>query len=115
MFGRRRNSGANDVLPDSTNYQEKTVFTTDGGPSDYSRPVGSQSPFGAPYQSSPYLGDAGTVTEMRPIQSAPKTEALPMVFASREHNDIYIYEYPDRFEYYLRTATSMYLFNTVKR
>lgn len=110
MFGRRRNSGANDVLPDSTNYQEKTVFTTDGGPSDYSGAVGSQSPFGAPY-----LGDAGTFTEMRPIQSAPKTEALPMVFASRVHKDIYIYEYPDRFEYYLRTATSMYLFNTVKR
>ena len=113
MFGRRRNSGANDVLPNSTNYQEKTVFTTDGQ-SDYSSPTPPQSPFGS-YQSAPYMSDAGTVTEMRPIQSAPKTEALPMVFASREHNDIYIYEYPDRFEYYLRTATSMYLFNTVKR
>ncbi len=113
MFGRRRNSGVSDVLPNSTNYQEKTVFTTDGGAPapDYA----PQSPYGSPYQSAPYAGDAGTVTEMRPIQSATKTEPLPMVFASREHEDVYIYEYPDRFEYYIRMATRMYLFNTVKR
>ena len=45
-----------------------------------------------------------------PVATA-QVSGLPMVFASRTHKDVYVYEYHDRLEWYLRTATCMHLFN----
>lgn len=115
-FGRRRSfDRQNDNDQNSTGYREKTVFTTDFGSPDNGGYSGGFAQNSAPQsngyanQNNAYAQSAssgGTTTEVR---------ELPMVFASREHSDIYIYEYSDRLEYYLKTATSMYLFNTVKK
>lgn len=114
MFGssRRRAFDRQNEDQNSTGYSEKTVFSTDfGAPQNtYQNGMYGQSDYAqsAPQNNAmnaPYTGN--TLTET--------AQEKPMVFASREHSDIYIYEYSDRLEYYLKTATSMYRFNTVKK
>lgn len=134
FFNRRRSFDRNQagVQPDSTGYQEKTVYSADvsGQYSDngfasqaqqsgaYS--VGAQG-YGAPnsdaqgYGAQSYGMPSGqTVTDVDYPPVEKQTE-LPKVYASREHPDIYIYEFSDRLEYYFRTANSMCKLKTVKR
>ena len=134
MFGRRRDFDRQQLgAPNSTGYQEKTVFSTApvdnmqngyAQSNDYAQSGGyaQQAPDYSNgyaqnngYASGNGYAQGGTATEVRDMQSDVTRRELPMVFASREHSDIYIYEYSDRLEYYLKTATSMYRFNTVKK
>lgn len=80
-----------------TNYVERTVIPTDAG-------YGYTAPATEPL--------AATTTA---VSDFAETAEQPMVFASREHSGIYIYEYSDRLEYYVRTATCMHKFDTVKK
>ena len=110
MFGRRRgNFEEQSPVPGGmTKYDEKFVFSTDGG---YSNPVSSASgafnggnaAFGAP----PQAETTATVMSMRDIAPAPQQTAVekPMVFKMRANNDVYVYEFSDRLEYYLKTDT----------
>ena len=119
IFGRRRNFdrplGPNDRQPDLTGYDEKQVFSTDGlfGGAPVQQPV--VQPVVQPtvdYTSFAQSGAANygaVATEMREIPAPEK----PMVFAMRGHSDIYIYEYSDRLEYYVKASTKMHLFDTV--
>ena len=109
LFGRRRGGfgeQTNPPPPDDylnlTKYDEKFILPTDGG-------LQSQQP-----ESS---ADTATVTAVRELaQDAPLQQTeRPMVFLSRAHSDIYIYEYSDRLEYYVKTATCMFKFNTVTK
>ncbi len=129
--GRRRAFGRqNDSEQNSTGYSEKTVFPTDFGSPENNNYQNAYTPTapqnngfdgGYAQNSSPIGGYAQPAPQnyayaqsASPVATAQVGE-LPMVFASRTHNDIYIYEYSDRLEYYLKTATSMHLFNTVKK
>lgn len=122
MFGRKR-PPMGEVPPGATDYQEKTVFSTEpSAPAPqtqqmYSAPQPQQM-YSAPQPQQSFGGytttpNGGAVTEMRPLYQEPQEK--PRVFASRKSPDIFIYEYSDRLEYYLRTATSMYKFHTVMR
>ena len=125
-FDRQNNNDQN-----STGYSEKTVFPTDFGGQEnnnfqngYAQPTTpqnngydgyaqNQTPAGGMYAQQAQHNYAYAQSSA-PVTTAQMRE-LPMVFASRTHSDVYIYEYSDRLEYYLRTATSMYLFNTVRK
>lgn len=103
LFGRRRTPdrlGADELnkQPDLTGYDEKMIFGTDA---DERLRSGS-----GDFERTEYSG-------YRAAEVGVKTEPRPMVFASRKHSDIFIYEYPDRLEYYVKTATTMYKFDTV--
>lgn len=108
IFGRRRNNfgqQSNPVPTDDylnlTKYDEKFILPTD---------VGAQAAAQSP------LAETTTVTAVRDLQSTDaQTAERPMVFLSKEHSDIYIYEYSDRLEYYVKTATCMFKFNTVNK
>lgn len=101
FFNRRRSLDSQVGVQDNrnlTNYDEKTIFSTDAG--------------GA------YGNYDGVVTATAPrdvYTATTQKETLPMVFASRNHSDIYIYEYPDRLEYYVKASTQMFKFDTVKK
>ncbi|MDE5562868.1 MAG: hypothetical protein K2J01_04910 [Clostridiales bacterium] len=56
----------------------------------------------------------GYAQSATPVATA-QASGLPMVFASRTHKDVYVYEYSDRLEWYLKTATCMHLFNIEKK
>lgn len=112
-FGRRRGGFGEQASPaptddylNLTKYDEKFILPTDGG-------------LPLQQQTEPRV-DGATVTAVRdlqqtePQQLAQQTER-PMVFLSRAHSDIYIYEYSDRLEYYVKTATCMFKFNTVAK
>lgn len=120
-FGNRRRAFDNNNNNDQngTGYQEKKVF-----PTDFSAPEYSNN-----YQSGGYAQDNG-YTRPAPqnsgAQSGVYTQSMggtmtevaqerPMVFASRKHSDMYVYEYSDRVEWYLKTDKEMYLFDTVKK
>ena len=103
MFGRRRNGlGAQSPVPDPdkypnlTNYEERFV-----------RPTEPTQPFAA--EPAPAFTGADIAQQV-----AVATER-PMVFVSKAHSDIYIYEYSDRLEYYVKTSTCMYKFDTVRK
>ncbi|MCH5155256.1 MAG: hypothetical protein J1F69_01490 [Clostridiales bacterium] len=126
MFGRRRSFDRNDNEQNATGYREKTVFSTDFGSPENSnyQNSGAQGPqdnFGG-YAQSGY-GDFSQnaapqnygYTQSATQGTATQVQDLPMVFASRKHSDIYVYEYPDRVEWYLKTATCMHLFDTQKK
>lgn len=81
-----------------TNYDERTVIPTEPIPP-------------APVSVTP-IAPSAPVNSAQPVP--PPTER-PMVFVSRDHPDIYIYEYSDRLEYYMRTNTCMHKFDTVKK
>jgi len=101
FFNRRREQPVSPI-PDAqplnlTNYVEKTVIPTDA-------------------QSDTQLSSATTAVMDGGVQSGVQTATeRPMVFVSKEHSDIYIYEYSDRLEYYVKTATCMYKFDTVAK
>lgn len=94
MFGRRRNGFDNQSPVPSdglTKYDEKYIFSTD------THSVGS------PQSDSP-----ATVMSMRDISQPEQADReLPMVFRLRSNSDIYVYEYRDRLEYFLKTDTAM--------
>lgn len=116
-FGNRRRSfdRQNDNEQNSTGYSEKTVFPTDFGNPDnnyqngYAQPAPTDGGYAQPSQQGYAYAQSAS-----PVATA-QTRELPMVFASHNHPDMYVYEYSDRLEWYLKTATSMYLFNTVKK
>lgn len=134
MFGfngnsrRRSFDRQNDNEQNSTGYREKTVFPTDfGAPENnnfqnggYNQNVPQNNGFDGGYAQAPapdggYTQPAapqsyGYAQSAAPVATAQVSE-LPMVFASRTHSDVYVYEYPDRLEWYLKTATCMHLFN----
>ena len=102
LFGRRRGGFGEQTSPaptddylNLTKYDEKFILPTDGG-------LRQRCP---------------TVTAVRELaQDAPLQQTeRPMVFLSRAHSDIYIYEYSDRLEYYVKTATCMFKCNTVTK
>lgn len=144
IFDRRRGFGSQPVQPNATGYREKTIFDTDGfgalqqdAPQPEQQPTASQYPYAAAQdgygmgaqqsygQNGVYGGYGATQNAQSGAYTATAQDysgdasymprELPRVFASREHEDIYIYEYSDRLEYYLKTKTRMHLFNTVKR
>lgn len=106
-----------DIQPDLTGYEEKQIFPTDGmfGNNGYNQPVQPVAPSVQPVDYTGFTGNAsvanygGVATEMREINTVEK----PMVFAMRGHSDIYIYEYSDRLEYYVKASTKMHMFDTV--
>ena len=112
MFGssRRRAFDGQGSEQNSTGYSEKTVFQTDFGSPENSNYQNAVPQGGA--QSS-LFGDT-TLQDNAYAPVTPKVE-LPMVFASRENSDMYIYEYPDRLEWYVRTSTCMLLVRTAKK
>lgn len=120
IFGRRRNfeRQMQDRVenPDLTNYEEKKVFAADGGMSpipDYGT-FGTSDFSGINTSADHSQPSAPAMTEMHPIPTASvQTEMRPMVFAMKGHSDIYVYEYPDRLEYYVKASTKMHLFDTV--
>ncbi len=104
MFGRRRRNGfdGDGLIPDDngfngmTGYEEKTVF-----PADFGKTVEPA---------------AQTATAVRDGFSATSTTAeRPMVFVSKENSGVFIYEYADRLEYYVKLESSMFMFNVVKK
>ena len=122
-FGRRRafdNNNNNDQ--NSTGYQEKTVFPTDFSAPEYSNNYQSggfaqdngyaQTP--AP-QNGMYTQNPGVYTQSMGGTATEVAQERPRVFASRKHGDMYVYEYSDRIEWYLKTDKEMYLFDTVKK
>ncbi|MCH5154048.1 MAG: hypothetical protein J1F71_02435 [Clostridiales bacterium] len=113
MFGssRRRAFDGQGSELNSTGYSEKTVFTTDFGSPENSN-YQNAAPQGGSAQSSLFGEPVAQDNAYAP--STPKVE-LPMVFASRENSDMYIYEYPDRLEWYVRTSTCMLLVRTAKK
>lgn len=121
-LGRRRafdNNNTNDQ--NATGYQEKTVFPTDFSAPEYSNNYQSggyaqdngYAQNGAPQNS--MVQNSGTYTQSMGGTATEVAQERPMVFASRKHNDIFIYEYSDRIEWYLKTDKEMYLFDTVKK
>ncbi len=134
LFGRRRNfdramQTPSDIQPDLTGYEEKQVFTTDnafvGGynnapvqPVDYTGLGGNNyaaqpNNYVTPQQDGYMQAQAPVVTEMRDLSVPNTSTERPMVFAMRGHSDIYIYEFSDRLEYYVRTNTKMFKYDTV--
>ncbi|MDE6201417.1 MAG: hypothetical protein K2M47_06045 [Clostridiales bacterium] len=135
MFGngrRRSFDRQNDNEQNSTGYREKTVFSTEFGSPEtnnyqngYAQNMPQNNGFDGGYAQSPAPNYGGYeqpsapqsyayAQSAAPVATAPAGE-LPMVFASNKHPDMYVYEYSDRLEWYLKTSTSMYLFNTVKK
>lgn len=120
-FGRRRafDRTNNNDDQNATGYQEKTVFPTDFGSPEvnnyqnggYAQDYGTQST--AP-QNSAYAQN-GVYTQSMGGTATEVAQERPLVFASRKHNDIFVYEYSDRLEWYLKTDKEMYLFDTVKK
>lgn len=143
MFGfdgssRRRSfdrTNNNNNEQNSTGYSEKTVFPTDFGSPENNNYQNGYAQSAAP-QSNMYDGGYAQNSELNnggytqpaqpqnygyaapqsatPVATAP-AGGLPMVFASRTHKDVYVYEYSDRLEWYLKTATCMHLFNIDKK
>ncbi|MDE6028757.1 MAG: hypothetical protein K2F90_00360 [Clostridiales bacterium] len=138
-FDRTNNNNVGEQ--NSTGYSEKTVFPTDFGSAqpnnyqtDYAQPTqpqtglydvgyGPAQPQNGGYNADPlsvaqtgYAQPAqpqgyGTAQQTAAPVATAQVSGLPMVFASRTHKDVYVYEYHDRLEWYLRTATCMHLFN----
>ncbi|MDE6617746.1 MAG: hypothetical protein K2K13_01825 [Clostridiales bacterium] len=125
----------NNSEQNSTGYSEKTVFPTDfGSPENnnyqngYAQPTAPQnSMYDAGYAQNSEPNNGGYAQPAQPqnygyaaqqsatpVATAP-VSGLPMVFASRTHKDVYVYEYNDRLEWYLKTATCMHLFNIDKK
>ena len=143
MFGngrRRSFDRTNNNEQNSTGYSEKTVFSTDFGAPENSnfqngyaqQPAPQNNAYDGGYAQNPFADNGGYVQPApapapaatqgygyAPSTAAPTTTAqasdLPMVFASRKHSDIYVYEYADRVEWYLKTATCMHLFNIERK
>ena len=112
MFGssRRRSLGGQGEQ-NSTGYSERTVFPTDFGSPENSN-YQNTAPQGNGGQSGLFGDIAPQESGYAPSASKPE---LPMVFASRENSDMYIYEYPDRLEWYVKTSTCMLLVRTAKK
>ena len=105
----------------STGYSEKTTLPVDFGSPENSNyqnnvPPTSGTPSGGMFDvfSQPVTQQIPTQQSYDFAQSAPKAE-LPMVFASHRHKDIYVYEYKDRLEWYLKTPTGMLLIQTQQK
>ena len=131
IFGRRRRANRQEPTPtqqDLTGYEEKTVFSTEPPVSSTESPVNVAPGYGYSQQQAPVepnygaagytpqqtSGYNGTVTEFRDLDGEVRTER-PMVFAMRAIPDMYVYEYSDRLEYYLRTPSSMFKYKTVMK
>lgn len=112
MFGssRRRSLGGQSEQ-NSTGYTEKTVF-----PTDFGSPENSNYQNATPQELGMQNGLFGD-TAPQPGAYSPNTQKpeLPMVFASRLNSDVYVYEYPDRLEWYVRTSTCMMFWKTEKK
>ena len=114
MFGRRRgNFEEQSPVPGGmTKYDEKYIFSTDGGFGSSANvgnnafDGGNTNNFGAAV---PQTETTATVMSMRDIPPTPAQTATekPMVFKLRANNDVYVYEFSDRLEYYLKTDTCM--------
>ncbi|MDE5592943.1 MAG: hypothetical protein K2I75_03315 [Clostridiales bacterium] len=123
----------NNSEQNSTGYSEKTVFPTNFGSPENNNyqngyaqsTVPQNNAFGGdalnPAQANGYVQPAqpqnygyAAMQSATPVATAP-VGGLPMVFASRTHKDVYVYEYHDRLEWYLKTATCMHLFNIEKK
>ncbi|MCH5165967.1 MAG: hypothetical protein J1G01_06160 [Clostridiales bacterium] len=109
IFNRRRGidrqespKPTDDYLNLLTKYDEKYIL-----PTDNAGPQMPQQDFSATTATATMVGDMQSV--------GMQTEERPMVFVMRENKDIFVYEYSDRLEYYLKTDSSMYKFHTVKK
>lgn len=72
--------------------------------------------FSQPQQPQPQSGGQTYAPQSAPAYDRSMAEPeRPMVFALREHPDMYVYEYSDRFEYYRRTPYGMERCNTEYR
>lgn len=109
IFNRRRAGMDSQLAPEPaedhlnlTNYVERTVIPTDG----YNAVPSAQNVAPA----------ASTTTAVRD-NASDNVSAVerPMVFKSKQHPDMFIYEYSDRLEYYIRTASDMVCFRTEKK
>lgn len=102
MFNRRRGGFGNDSpVPDNdfngmTGYEEKTVFPMESGVA-------------------PSPASSTTAVENYGFDPASITGERPRVFTSRENAGVYIYEYSDRLEYFVKLENSMFRFNIVKK
>lgn len=119
MWGRDRRRAFDRTGNDdqnATGYQEKTVFPTDFGAPEYNNN----------YQSGPQDNGYNGYAQNAAPQNATYAQSMggavtevaqerPMVFASRKHNDMFVYEYSDRIEWYLKADTEMYLFKVEKK
>lgn len=90
-----------------TKYDEKFIFSTDSGLSmgKATDNVGATG-FGAAIPQA-----ETTTTTVMAMRDIPPTQTVvaekPMVFKLRANNDVYVYEYSDRLEYYLKTDSCM--------
>ncbi|MCH5162808.1 MAG: hypothetical protein J1G38_04890 [Clostridiales bacterium] len=100
VFGRRDSVDGRARVFGNPGASVPTQNSTFGTPSQsmpYSAPAQS-SPFGAP--------SSGSAFGATPIQPAVESER-PMVFMLRDDNNMFVYEYSDRLEYYRRTEVGM--------
>lgn len=104
LFGNRRRSGfgGDSPVPDRdfnemTGAEENRVFSTE------SQPVATQTAT-APEVNNNYGFDPASVVGER-----------PRVFASRDNKDVFIYEYSDRLEYFVKLENSMFRFNVTNK
>lgn len=106
FFGLGRRRGPNGVEPtptsepNLTNYDEKTVFRTE---SEELKAGAAAMPA------------AGTTTATATDSESSvygQADERPMVFATRQNPDMYIYEYSDRLETYIKTSSAMLLYKT---
>ena len=114
---RRRGFGESPVNSDdwSTKFEEEHIVrptesvASVGDPVPAMQSAGSMSGYGnsgsAPEQN---VYSVGRGYSMEPAPAAER----PMVFALREHRDVYVYEYSDRLEYYKHTSEGMVKCNT---
>ncbi|MCM1368399.1 MAG: hypothetical protein NC184_06305 [Roseburia sp.] len=107
MFERKRHDrfSGDDEL-NLTKYSEKYILPTDGGQpaSDFYTPM----PQSEPAPQSAVSASASAI----PVATAQSDSGeRPMVFAVKSHRNMYVYEYSDRLEYYLRTENGMFLYN----
>lgn len=113
MFERRRRldgdkSATSEENLNLTKYSEKYILPTDGGA------VGTQgvSDF---YTTMPQDSSSASPVSVAPAPTYEKAQEdigeRPLVFAVKNHRNMYVYEYSDRLEYYLRTQNGMFLYN----
>ena len=116
MFDRKRPfDRQGDSEQNSTGYSERTVFSTDfGSPenSNFQNGMTGSAPQGGSYDGDRGGGDFSSARQSYDYGQSTTSPELPMVFASHRHEDIYVYEYKDRLEWYLRTPTGMLLIQT---
>lgn len=104
MFNRRRGFGENENdFNGMTGYEEKTEFPVNAG---------AQTP-AAPFSAAALPVTA--VAEEYGFTPASVTGERPRVFAMRGNDKIFVYEYSDRLEYFIKLDNTMFRYSIVNK